>query len=297
MLLSGTNIVNWSLEMEEDRAGLRYTRTIGALLGAMLATAAPLHGAGAAGPAAGQGGTILIAGDSTAADYAAERYPQTGWGMMLKCGLSPDVTVRNLAYPGRSTKSFIAEGRWDAVMTALHPGDTVLIQFAHNDANRDKPERFARAWTDYRDNLLRFVWMVRGARATPVLLTPVARRSFDDRGKAKADFAEYSDVVREVASKTGTPMIDLESLSRAWIDAAGVAGSRGLYLHYSASDHARGFPNGIDDDTHFSELGARGVANLVAGALRALNVPVSPEVLADRPDLLRTVPLGSYACR
>lgn len=239
--------------------------------------------------------TIFIAGDSTAQTYGTRQYPQTGWGQMLPCGLAPDVRVENRAMGGRSTRTFIGEGRWDRLMADLKPGDTVLIQFAHNDANREKPERFAAATTDYRDNLLRFIWQVRGAGGTPVLLTPVTRRSFDANGKAKADFAEYSAVVREVAARTGTKLIDLESLSRAWVDRAGGEASKRFYLHLPAGSYP-GFKDGAKDDTHFSELGARGLADLVAGGLGTLGLPVSAKVLAARPDLLRTAPLGTTQC-
>jgi lysophospholipase L1-like esterase len=267
----------------------------------MLATPVTTAPAGAvvtapvAQPAALPSNAILIASDSTAADWPAKSYPQTGWGQMLPCGLVPGVPVENFAIGGRSTRTFLAEGRWDKVMAAVKPGDTVLIQFGHNDADRSKPERFTRAWTDYRENLMRFVWMVRGARGVPVLITPVARHSFNDRGLAQADFAEYSDVVREVAAKTATPLIDLESLSRAWLDKAGAQASLAYYLHFTAAQ-APNFPKGIDDNTHFSELGARDVADLVAGALASLDLPISQKIMANRPDLSRTTPLGRGAC-
>lgn len=80
------------------------------------------------------GDTILIASDSTAANYKKGNYPQTGWGMMLGCGLSPEVRVSNHAMGGRSTRTFIEEGRWTKLMSELMPGDTVLIQFGHNDS-------------------------------------------------------------------------------------------------------------------------------------------------------------------
>jgi lysophospholipase L1-like esterase len=243
------------------------------------------------------GDTILIASDSTAAHYKADTYPQAGWGMMLGCGLAPEVQVANHAMGGRSTRTFLSEGRWERLRGEILPGDTVLIQFGHNDAYRPKPERWAPAATDYRDNLLRFIRDVRSAGGTPVLVTPVARRSFGADGRAKADFPEYSAVMRDLAAATHTPLIDLESLSRAWVDRAGQEGSKALYLHYTPQDHAPGFPNGITDNTHFSELGARGVANLVAGGLKALNLPISAKVLADRPALTRTTPLGKTSCQ
>lgn len=250
----------------------------------------------AAGAQTAAGPTIFIASDSTAADYPADRYPQTGWGMMLKCGLSPRVTVSNHAMGGRSTRTFMGEGRLDAILAVLRPGDTVLIQFGHNDANRAKPERFVEAGTGYRDNLLYFIRTISARGGQPVLLTPVARRSFE-QGHVKADFADYSAVVRTVAAETRTPLVDLETLSRAWVERAGEDGSKRYFLHHPAADHVAAFPEGIADDTHFSELGARGVADLVAGGLERLALPISTEVLHDRPDLTRTTPLGRTDCR
>ncbi|HUD94795.1 rhamnogalacturonan acetylesterase [Sphingobium sp.] len=268
---------------------MRIVPKVAAALAALFATL-PAH-------ATQPGDTILIAGDSTASTYKGDRYPQTGWGQMLSCGLSPEVRVSNHAMGGRSTRTFLSEGRWERLLGEVTPGDTVLIQFGHNDATRAKPERWAPAQTDYRDNLLRFIWDVRTAGGTPVLVTPVARRSFGADGKAKADFADYSAVMRDLSASTHAPLIDLEALSRAWVDRAGQDASKAYYLHYKPEDHAPGFPKGIADNTHFSEVGARNVANLVAGGLKALNLPISAKVLADRPALARTTPLGKTSCQ
>jgi lysophospholipase L1-like esterase len=243
------------------------------------------------------GDTILIASDSTAAPYKADRYPQVGWGQMLTCGLAPDVRVSNHAMGGRSTRTFLSEGRWARLMADVMPGDTVLIQFGHNDQARGKPERWAPAATDYRDNLMRFIWDVRSAGAIPVLVTPVARRNFGADGKAVADYPDYSGVMRSLATDMRVPLIDLETLSRGWLDRAGPAASKAYYLHYRVEDGIAAFPKGISDDTHFSEVGGRQVADLVAGALKALNLPVSAKVLAQRPALTRTIPLGRTDCQ
>lgn len=246
-------------------------------------------------PAAAQE-RIFIASDSTAQGYGADRYPQTGWGQMLGCGLVPGVEVMNRAMGGRSTRTFISEERWSKLVTDARPGDLVLIQFGHNDASSNRPERYAPAAGLYRDNLLRMIWEARGKGLVPVLVTPPARRSFED-GKAKADFAQYSEVMRELVVTTGTPLIDLEARSRALLDELGADKAKALYLHYKPEDRVAAFPKGIDDDTHFSELGARAMANLVAQELKGLKVPVAEKVLAERPDLTRTTPLGSAACR
>ena len=238
---------------------------------------------------------IFIASDSTAANYSAERYPQVGWGMMLKCGLAPDVEVVNRAIGGRSTRSFIAEGHWDKLMAEAAPGDVVLIQFGHNDASTTRPERYAPAETVYRDNLLRMIWEARGRGLLPVLVTPPARRSFAG-GRARADFAAYSQVMRELVVLTGVPLIDLEARSVALLDSVGETESRKLYLHYAPEDKVAAFANGVADDTHFSELGGRAMANLVAQELRGIRIPVAAKVLAERPDLTRDTPLGDSRC-
>jgi len=237
---------------------------------------------------------ILIAGDSTVQTYDATHYPQAGWGQFLACGMTQDAVIINRAIGGRSTKSFINEGRWDALMGELHRGDTVLIQFAHNDATKAKPERYADPAL-FRDNLLRFIWETRGAGAHPVLITPVARRSFDETGHARADFAEYSAVMRELAANTATPLIDLEGASRNLLDHVGPERARAYYMNLAAGAYPA-FPQGLADDTHFNELGARKMANLVAEQLAGLNLPAASQVLPNRPDLERQTPLGRNTC-
>lgn len=244
---------------------------------------------------AGAQDRLFIASDSTAQVYKADRYPQSGWGQMLPCGLQPDTVVVNRAIGGRSTKSFIAEGRWDSLLAEAKPGDVVLIQFGHNDSSTTKPERYAPAATLYRDNLLRMIWEARGHGLVPVLVTPPVRRSFDGT-RVKADFAAYSEVMRALVSSTNTPLLDLEARSAELVQRLGPEGSRALYLHLTPEDKAPGFPKGVDDDTHFSEVGARAIADLVAQELKNLKLPIAEKVLPERPDLTRTNALGSTAC-
>jgi lysophospholipase L1-like esterase len=248
----------------------------------------------AAAPAAAS--TIHIAGDSTAANYAKERYPQSGWGQFLGCALDGTVTVRNHAVGGRSTRTFIEEKRLERIKAEIKRGDTLLMQFAHNDANTVKIERYAAPLGAYRSNLIRMIAVAKNAGAQPVLITPVTRRNWEN-GRIKADFTPWSDAMRALAAELDVPLIDLEKQSGAWVEQAGVEGSKRYFLHHTAADKVAAFPEGIVDDTHFSEIGARGIAEIVAARLKALKVPVSAHILADRPDLRRTEPLGSAECR
>lgn len=168
--------------------------------------------------------TIYLAGDSTVCDYKPEQAPMTGWGQALRDFCKPGVTVRNLAVGGRSTKSFQDEGRWKKLLAQLKPGDFVLIQFGHNDQKKDRPALYAEAGTDYRANLEKFVQEVRAEQATPVLCTPVNRRSFPN-GVFRRSLAEYPEVVREVGRKTGTAVLDLNAATEKLFLAEGVEGT------------------------------------------------------------------------
>jgi lysophospholipase L1-like esterase len=242
----------------------------------------------AAGPA-----HVFIASDSTAQTYGADKYPQQGWGAFLGCGLDKEVTVENRAIAARSTRSFIDEGRLDKITQDIRAGDTLLIQFGHNDQNKAKPERYASV-PDYKMFLRRYIDVAAKAGAQPVLLTPVTQRKFVD-GKVVASFPDYSGAVREVARETRTPLIDLEQLSGRWVERAGPEASKAYFLYYPYGA-LPGFPTPVADETHFSELGARGIANIIAGELRRLKLPLSKHVLAERPALTRTTPLGTSAC-
>src|SRR5678816_4800505 len=77
--------------------------------------------------------TVWLAGDSTMAPKQADKRPETGWGEALQpCFDSTAVHIANRAVNGRSTRSFVAEGRWKAIVDSLKAGDYVFIQFGHN---------------------------------------------------------------------------------------------------------------------------------------------------------------------
>jgi len=220
---------------------------------------------------------IVIASDSTAADYGADRYPQMGWGMVLKCSLDPDVQVVNLARGGRSTKTFIEEGLWDQLVAQLQPGDTVLIQFGHNDADTKKIVRFTDPNGAYDVNLRRFVADVRARKATPVLVTPIARWLWEN-GHPKDAHGPYAATIHRVAADLKVPLVDLDGDMMAALKARGQMASRRLYLQYQPYDHVARYPEGISDDTHINEQGARLGAALVATRLASLKLPISRHV-------------------
>jgi len=212
--------------------------------------------------------TIFMAGDSTMAIKQPDKRPETGWGEMLgQYFKDGTVKIDNRAMNGRSTKSFISEGRWQALVNDVQKGDYVFIQFGHNDESKDKGERYTPP-EDFRANFIRFVSDVRGKGGYPVLLTPVMRRRFDKGGKFYDTHGEYPDIIRSAAKEQGVPLIDMHRKSEAVIVRYGDEGSRKLFLQLKPGENPN-YPNGVEDNTHFNPLGADEMAKLAVEGIRA----------------------------
>jgi lysophospholipase L1-like esterase len=228
---------------------------------------------------------VFLVGDSTMAQKLVSRRPETGWGEALQQYFDIDrVRVVNLARNGRSTRSFLAEGRWDALLNALQVGDYVFIQFGHNDEKIDNPSVYADPQTDYPRNLRRFARDVRAKGAHPVLLTPVARRRFGANGTVQDTHGAYPQAVREVARTDSIPLIDMQRRSTAVLQEYGVEDSRRLFLHVDSSAQHPNYPRGVRDDTHFSPLGAEVMAREVVEGIRE-EVPELAQQLDPAPPL------------
>jgi lysophospholipase L1-like esterase len=218
--------------------------------------------------------TIFLAGDSTMAAKLAEKRPETGWGEMLASHFREGtVRIENRAMNGRSTKTFISEGGWKAIIDDLKKGDYVFVQFGHNDESKDKGERYTPP-EDYRKNLIRFVEEVRAKGGNPVLLTPVMRRRFDKDWKFYDTHGEYPGIVRDVAKELKAPLIDMHRSSEVVIVKYGVEGSKKLFLQLKPGENAN-YPSGIEDNTHFSPLGAGEMAQLAVDGIRANKLKLS----------------------
>ncbi|TFH00641.1 MAG: rhamnogalacturonan acetylesterase, partial [Calditrichales bacterium] len=140
---------------------------------------------------------LYMIGDSTMANKPLLENPERGWGQVFPEFFKDNVKIHNHARNGRSTKSFLDQGLWQAVLDSLKPGDYVMIQFGHNDQKISDSTRYTAPRTGYRTNLIRYVTESREKGASPILLTPVMRRRFDKDGKFYDAHGEYPDVVRE----------------------------------------------------------------------------------------------------
>lgn len=220
---------------------------------------------------------IFLAGDSTMSIKESKAFPETGWGMPFVHFWDSTVTIVNKAKNGRSTKSFIREGLWKSIVEQIREGDYVIIQFGHNDESPEKKERYATPDT-FKMNLSKFVTETREKKATPILLTPVSRRRFDQQGNTIPTHEAYSALVKEVVRETGVPFIDLDQKSRELFQQFGPEHSKLLFLQLQPGEHPN-YPGGKNDNTHFNELGARLVAQLVLKEINLLNLELSERVI------------------
>lgn len=216
---------------------------------------------------------IFLAGDSTMAIKDPKDFPETGWGVPFATFFNDSVKVVNLAVNGRSTRTFIEEGRWQALIKDLQPGDYVFIQFGHNDQSEHKVDRYTTP-QQYRANLNRFIDEVESKQANPILLTPVVRRHFDENGKLKQTHP-YADIVRDIAGKRPEVVfIDAEKITHDYFEKMGDEESKLRFMHLEAGLHPN-YPIGMMDDTHYNELGAREVAQLILLDLKSRKHPLT----------------------
>ena len=221
--------------------------------------------------------TIYLIGDSTMSIKEKKYYPETGWGMPFVYFFDSTVTVDNRAKNGRSTKSFLEENLWQPVVSKLSEGDYVFIQFGHNDEVKEKVGRYT-TLGEFKMNLLRYANDSRSKKAIPILLTPVARRKFDERGKVVGTHDLYSDAVREVARQNNIALIDLDKKSQELLQEFGPEVSKYLFLQLEPGEHPN-YPAGKDDNTHFSEFGARKMAQIVLAEVKKLNLELGDRIV------------------
>ncbi|MCQ4138739.1 rhamnogalacturonan acetylesterase [Chryseobacterium sp. EO14] len=216
--------------------------------------------------------TLFLIGDSTMATKEnPDKNPEHGWGQVLPQFLTNGIEIQNHAVNGRSSKSFRTEGRWDQVEKQLKKGDFVIIQFGHNDQKIKDSTKFTNPYTQYRANLERYVNEARAKGATPVLMTSIVRRNFNENGVLIDTHKEYPLVVRMVANDLKVPFVDMQLLTEQMEIAYGPENSKKLHLYYKEGEDPY-YPKGKEDDTHLSKLGAETVAKLAAKSLKTLKI-------------------------
>lgn len=213
---------------------------------------------------------IYWAADSTVQTNDITTYPQTGMGQVLSLYLKEDVEVKNHAKNGRSTKSFIDEGRLEKIDQQIGEGDFLFIQFGHNDEKDQDPTRYTEPYSTYMDNLAIYIDVARKHGAHPVLITPLERRCFMENGHlGMGAHSDYVAGMKQTAANLNVPLIDLYSMSRAELKRAGEGESRNWYMNFDAGIYSN-YMEGKEDNTHLRYAGAVLYAGLVARGLKEL---------------------------
>ncbi|WP_029273490.1 rhamnogalacturonan acetylesterase [Flavobacterium sp. KJJ] len=214
--------------------------------------------------------TLYTIGDSTMANKKdPDRNPEHGWAQVLQPFFKDNILVVNKAVNGRSTKSFINENCWDSIYKKLKKGDYVFIEFGHNDEKIEDSTRYTNPHTTYRYNLIRFVKETREKGATPILLTSIARRNFNEKGVLVPTHGDYPLETRLVAQEYKVPFIDLEYYTELLEQSYGPEKSKQLHLHFKAGENAY-YDKDKADDTHLSLKGATAIAQIVVDQIKLL---------------------------
>jgi lysophospholipase L1-like esterase len=208
--------------------------------------------------------TLFIAGDSTSTDQPGE--PFSSWGQSLTRFFKPEIGIANHGESGESLRSFIGERRLDKLMSVIRPGDYLFVQMGHND-QKDKAEG-AGAFTTYKTALKRFVTEAREHGATPVLITPMNRLTFDETGHITNSLGDFPDAVRQEAKEDKVALIDLNAMSKPFYEALGPAEAHKAFAG--------------KDTTHHSGYGSYELAKCIVQGIREAKLPLA-KFLVDTP--------------
>lgn len=213
--------------------------------------------------------TIFWAGDSTVKQNSIVTFPQTGIGQAFTRYIDREhVRVENHAENGRSTKSFIDEGRMAPIYDRITQGDFLFVQFGHNDEKNNDPTRYTDPETAFQENLEKFVNVARNKGATPVFITPVTRFHTGDAGD-EYRHVRWVAAVKEAGRRLGVAVIDLTALSEQLMLSMGESARTAFYMNLPAGVYPH-FPSGQKDNTHLQPAGALAYAGLIARELKML---------------------------
>lgn len=222
--------------------------------------------------------TMFIIGDSTAAAYPAERAPLTGWAQVLPQYFDAALLrVEDRARSGRSSKSFLEEGAWAAVLEEVQAGDYVLIQFGHNDSKVEDPKRHTDPRGSYLKYLRRYIDETRAKGATPLLVTPINRNTWTE-GAFRDTHGDYPPAMRELAEEVEVPLVDMHRLTREFLERVGPAEAAGLFMNLAPGQWPH-YAAGQEDNTHLQEKGAHAIAKLFVAEVRRMGLPFAHAVL------------------
>lgn len=223
---------------------------------------------------------IYLAGDSTVQSFKPEEVPYfTGWGQVLievlgagevKTVIYPEpdfpqaavyenetLVVHNYAMAGRSSKTFLEEGRFEPMISKMKDGDYFFLQFGHNDANKEKAERYLTT-EDYQKKLMEMITPAREKGVKCALVSPIAMREFDEEGTCKISFPEYRQAMGELAEKENLHFLDLGKATAELCSKLGAEECKKLFM----------WVDDREDNAHLQRRGAMEFATCLAELIR-----------------------------
>jgi len=213
--------------------------------------------------------TLFLAGDSTVSDQASGKFPLAGWGQMIGYYFTSGIAVSNHARSGRSSKSFITEGRLNRMWKELKAGDYLFVQFAHNDEKNN--DGGTEPFTTYQQYLGEYIDGARERGAHPVLVAPMHRRFFDENGNIRNTHGDYIEAMRQLAERENVPFLDLAAKSKRYFEELGEERTKEVFF-WAEPNRYPNFPEGAKDNTHFTEEGAVAIAGLVVECIREAGI-------------------------
>lgn len=214
---------------------------------------------------------IFMMGDSTMKYNNIYTYPQTGWGQVLHLFTKNDYIIEDHAENGRSTKSFIDEGRFDVILNKMSKGDFVICQFGHND-EKDDPKRYTEPYGSYQQNLKYFADEVTKKGGHIVFATSITRHKFED-GKCINSHLQYPQAMIDFCNDNNYTCIDLNKLTIDLYSNLGEEASKKLHMIFPANTF-KAYPEGKDDHSHLVFDGAKTICELFVMAIAKTNDPI-----------------------
>ena len=224
--------------------------------------------------------TIYIIGDSTVRNSNKEFW---GWGSLLGEFLdTTKVRIDNHAMAGRSTRTFVKEGRWRKVDSLMKKGDYLLIQFGHNEGSKPDTSKAGYRgvlrgtgkdsvildWGNntrevvrtYGENLRRMVQRAKEKGVNPVLLSMIPRNQWDEHGKVKRAKNDFGLWAKQIAEEENIAFVDLNEITAVKYDKLG---PDRVKMNYFPGDH-----------THTNYAGAKENALSVVTGLKDIKHPI-----------------------
>lgn len=212
---------------------------------------------------------IFMMGDSTMKYNNFMSYPQVGWGQVLHLFAKNECLIEDHAENGRSTKSFIAEGRFDVILSRLSKGDYVICEFGHNDEKIQDESRYTEPFTTYQANLKYIADEVIKKGGNIVFATPITRHKFVD-GVCQNTHMDYPQAMIEFADEYGYTCIDMNQLTIDLYNKIGEEESKKFHMIFPPNTY-KNYLNGMDDHSHLRYEGAIEIAKLFVKALSKTN--------------------------